>query len=221
MGQPKTAPPSDVVAVVEGTPPDTAVGAMSDQGATAMVVAIAGGPHMRDRAMPVMRDAAAVVATAKACRVNTAAAIAGGRSMRARLAMAVAKACRINTVAATARNRTMRATAAVATARACRLNMRIIPAIAAMVALASDLTLSVTITVAAVRDVPGNLRADSLPVAAVVGSGIAQAVDARPDDANVAAAAAVAATTDDNDTTTVGPGYAAQIAPCHPLAFSV
>jgi hypothetical protein len=148
MGQPKTAPPSDVVAVVEGTPPDTAVGA----DAMAMVVVIAGGPHMRGRGIPAMRDVAAV-ATSKARRVNM---------------VAVTKACRLNTVAV---------------ARARRLNTRIIPPIAVMVARAGDRTLSVTITVAAAKAVPGNLRAGSLPVAAAVGSGIAPVADARPDDA--------------------------------------
>ena len=55
--------------------------------------------------------------------------------------------------------------------------------IAAMVARAGDRTLSVTITVAAVKAVPGNLRADSLPVAVVVARDTGQAGDARPDDA--------------------------------------
>jgi hypothetical protein len=77
----------------------------------------------------------------------------------------------------------MRATAVVATARACRLNARIIQPIAAMVVLAGDRTLSVTITVA-VKAVPGSLHAGSLPaVVAAVDSGIARAADARADDA--------------------------------------
>jgi hypothetical protein len=93
----------------------------------------------------------------------------------------------------------------VAVTRARRLNTRIIPPIVVMVARAGDRTLSVTITVAAVKAVPGNLRAVSLPAAVVVGSGIAPVADARPDDANGAAVV----------------GAAAQVAPCHPLAFSV
>jgi hypothetical protein len=155
-----------VVAVVEGTPPDTAV-AVGDQGATAMVVVIVGGPRTRGRAMPAMLDVAAV-AIAAVCRINTAAARVEALSTSVTAAMATATAYRSNTAA---------------TARACRLNTRIIPPIAAMVARAGDRTLSVTITVAAVKAVPGNLRADSLPVAVVAGRDTAQAADARPDDA--------------------------------------
>jgi hypothetical protein len=78
----------------------------------------------------------------------------------------------------------IRASAATATARACRLNTRIIPVIGVMPALASDRTLSVTITLAVVKAAPANPRADSLPVAVVVaGSGIARAADARAGDA--------------------------------------
>jgi hypothetical protein len=150
--------------------------------------------------------------------------IAGALHTRVPVAMTVAKACRINTAAAIVRNRSMRATAV----RACRLNTRIIPRIAAMVARAGDRTLSVTTTVVAVvKAARGNLRADSLPVAAAAGSGIAPA-DARLDDANGAAVVGPAATTTPPQTrtptpteTTMAPGYAAQVAPCHPVAFSV
>jgi hypothetical protein len=87
--------------------------------------------------------------------------------------------------------------------RACRLNTRIIPSIAVRVPLGGDRTINATIMeAAAVKAVLGSLRADSLPVAAVAGSAIAQVVGARAGDANRSR------------------GYAAQVAPCHPLAFS-
>jgi hypothetical protein len=189
--------------VVEGTLPDTAVVAMSDLGAPAMVVVIAGGRHMP------------------------------GRAMRAIAAVATGRAFRGNMV-------TPMATARMPRGRACRLNTRIIPVIAAMVILAGDWTLSVTITVG-VKAVPGSLRAGSLPAVVVAGSGIAL----------VAGAPAVGAerNADDYDplpvahdlhsdgsapvlrgdalppltraTAMTAAGYAAQIAPCHPLAFSV
>jgi hypothetical protein len=176
---------------------------MSDQGATATVVVIAGGRRMRGRAM---------VAMARACRVNTAAAAMRGRSMPVIAPIAMATSIRINTSALIARHR---ATAAMVVARACRLNTRIIPAIAAMAALVGDRTLSVITTVAVVaKPVPGSLRADSLPAVAVLaGNDIAQVVDARAGDAKPSGGD----TGTDND----APGYAAQIAPRHPSAFSV
>ena len=72
---------------------------------------------------------------------------------------------------------------AVAVAKASRLNTRIIPPIAAMGALAAGLTPNVTVTVAVVKAAPGSHRADSLPAAVAVGSGFAQAADARADHA--------------------------------------
>jgi hypothetical protein len=63
---------------------------------------------------------------------------------------------------------------------------------------------------AVVKPGPGNLRADSLPVAVAADSGIAQAADVRAEDANrsrrVGAADATASATPAS--------YAAQIAPC-------
>jgi len=86
--------------------------------------------------------------------------------------------------------------------RACRLNT--IPSIAVKAPLVGDRTINVTIMLAAVaKAVPGSLRADILQVAAVAGSAIVQVADARADDANRSA------------------GDAAQVAPCHPSAFSV
>jgi hypothetical protein len=184
MGRAKSAPLGDVVAVVEGTPPDRAVVARSDQGATVMVAVIAGGRHMQGRAMRGM------AAMAKACRVNTVEASAGDRSKRAIAAMPMATACRTNMAMARAcRVKTtvvgggpsMLLNPAMATAKASRLT-RIIQSIAAMVVLAGDRTLSVTITVA-VKAVPGSLRAGSLRVVVAADSGIAQAADARADDA--------------------------------------
>ena len=88
--------------------------------------------------------------------------------------------------------------------RAYQLNTRIIPSIVVKVPLVGDRTINVTIMVAAVvKAVPGSLRADTLRVAAVAGSAIVQVADAQADDANRSA------------------GYAAQVAPCHPSAFSV
>jgi hypothetical protein len=146
--------------------------------------------------MPAMLDVASV-AIAAMCRINTAAARVEALSMSVTAAMATAY--RSNTAA---------------TARACRLNTRIIPPIAAMVARAGDRTLSVTITVAAVKAVPGNLRADSLPVAVVAARDTGQAGDARPDDAKRSGGG-------EHEPQRCPMGDTAHIAPCHPLAFSV
>ena len=157
MVQPTSARPSDAVAVAADTPPDTAAVAMSDQGATAMVVVIAGVPRMQ------------------------------GRGTRRTVVVATAKAGRINTVQAVTRTRNMRGRAAMATSKAGRLNTRIIPHTAAMAAPGGDRTLNVTVaavTVAAVTVGPGSLRADSLPVAVAAASAIVQVVDALAGDAN-------------------------------------
>jgi len=115
MVQPTSARPSDAVAVAADTPPDTAAVAMSDQGATAMVVVIAGVPRMQ------------------------------GRGTRRTVVVATAKAGRINTVQAVTRTRNMRGRAAMATSKAGRLNTRIIPHTAAMAAPGGDRTLNVTV----------------------------------------------------------------------------
>lgn len=157
MVQPTSARPSDAVAVAADTPPDTAAVAMSDQGATAMVVVIAGVPRMQ------------------------------GRGTRRTVVVATAKAGRINTVQAVTRTRNMRGRAAMATSKAGRLNTRIIPHTAAMAAPGGDRTLNVTVaavTAAAVTVGPGSLRADSLPVAVAAASAIVQVVDALAGDAN-------------------------------------
>lgn len=131
---------------------DTAVVAMSDQGATVMVAVIARGRHMRGRAM-------AAVATAKACRGNTTAAT-GSQSTWVSAAMAIATAM----------------------ARSCRLNTRITPPIAVTVVRAGDRTLNVTIMLAVVKAVPGSLPADSRRVVVAAGSAIARVADGRADD---------------------------------------
>jgi len=157
MVQPTSARPSDAVAVAADTPPDTAAVAMSDQGATAMAVVIAGVPRMQ------------------------------GRGTRRTVVVATAKAGRINTVQAVTRTRNMRGRAAMATSKAGRLNTRIIPHTAAMAAPGGDRTLNVTVaavTAAAVTVGPGSLRADSLPVAVAAASAIVQVVDALAGDAN-------------------------------------
>jgi len=132
---------------------------------------------------PLPSDVVAVV-VAEGTPADTAVVAMSGQAVKAMVAaMAV--------IAGSPRMRAMVATvlasAAMATVRACRLNTRIIPAIGAMLALASDRTLSVTITAAVVKAVPASPRADSLPVAVAVavaaGSGIARAADARADDA--------------------------------------
>jgi hypothetical protein len=102
----KSAAPSGVVAVAEGTPADTAVVARRDQGATVVAVVV-GGRHMRGRAMGV----------ARASRVNTAVAAKGVRNMAAIVLMPTATAGR-NTAVATAGDRTMLVIAAMPTATA-------------------------------------------------------------------------------------------------------
>jgi hypothetical protein len=89
MGQAKSAPLVDVVAVVEGTLPETAVVTMDDQGATVMAVVVAGGRRMQGRrAIPVI----AAAAMARACHVNMATPMATA----CRINIATAKACRLN-----------------------------------------------------------------------------------------------------------------------------
>ena len=129
--------------------------------------------------MPQLPSDVAVV-VAEGTPADTAVVARSGQAVKAMVeAMAV--------IAGSPRMRAMVATvlasAAMAIARACRLNTRIIPAIGAMRALASDRTLSVTITAAVVKAAPASPRADSLPVAVAAGSGIARAADARADDA--------------------------------------
>jgi hypothetical protein len=177
MVQPTSARPSDA-AVVADTRPETAAVAMSDQGATVTVVVIAGGPRMRGRGTQATVVEAAM---ARAERINTVQAVTRNRVMRGTVAAAAtARAGRINTVQAVTRYRDTRGRAAMATAKAGRLNTRIIPPTAAMAVPAGDRTLNVTVAVVKVG--PGNLRADSLPVA--VASVIAQVADALAGDAS-------------------------------------
>jgi hypothetical protein len=100
----------------------------------------------------------------------------------------MAKGCSGNTKAVVAGPSTMvivpMAIAAMPMGRDSRLNTRIILAIAAMVPLVGDPTISVTITLAVDKAVPGSLRADShRAVVVAAASAIAQAADARADDA--------------------------------------
>ena len=159
-----------MVAVVEGSQPDTVV-AISDQGT--MVVVVAGGRPMPGRAM-------AAVAAARVSRANAVAMTVGSRATSLIRVIATATSYRNTRAAANMRGPSTVVIVPMATGRACRLNMRINPAIAPMVARRGDQTISVTITVAVVKAVPGSLHADSLPVA--VGSGIAPAADAPADD---------------------------------------
>jgi len=105
----KSAAPSGVLAVAEGTQADMAVVARSDPGATVMVV-IAGGRHMRGRAME--------AAMARASRVNTPVAGVGDRTMLVIAVMPTATAGRNRAVVSVGDRSTLLAIAVMLTATA-------------------------------------------------------------------------------------------------------